>query len=182
MSIEDSIHQFLIEIGDDPNREGLKNTPSRMIKTLRELTQGYKVSPEEVVEGAIFEVEYDELVLIKDVEYYSLCEHHVIPFFGKCHVGYIPNGRVIGFSKIPRIIEVFSKRLQLQERMTEDIANFILKTIEPQGVAVVVEGFHLCMAMRGVQKQDARMITSAMKGLFRRDPRSRAEFLQLISR
>ncbi len=146
-----------------------------------ELTIGYRTSPEELINGAIFAVEYDEMVLIKDIEFYSLCEHHILPFFGKAHVGYIPDGRVIGFSKIPRILDLFSRRLQLQERMTEEIADFLMDAIEPKGVGVVVEGLHLCMAMRGVMKQDARLVSSAMKGLFRRDARTRSEFLRLIN-
>lgn len=180
LQIEDSVRELILAIGEDPQREGLIKTPQRIAEMFAELTSGYRTSPEEVVNGAIFSVEYDEMVLIKDVEFYSLCEHHILPFFGKVHVGYIPDGRVIGFSKIPRIVDVFAHRLQLQERMTEEIANFLMEAIKPQGVGVVVEGFHLCMAMRGVKKQDARMITSAMKGIFRRDARTRAEFLQLI--
>jgi GTP cyclohydrolase I len=180
LQIEDLVHELLVALGEDPQREGLRRTPQRIAEMYAELTSGYRTSPEEVVDGAIFAVEYDEMVLIKDIEFYSLCEHHILPFFGQVHVGYIPDGRVIGFSKIPRIVDVFAHRLQLQERMTEETANFIMNTIRPQGVGVVVEGFHLCMAMRGVKKRDVRMVTSAMKGLFRRDARTRAEFLQLI--
>lgn len=182
VGVEGLVRELLIEIGENPDREGLERTPQRVAKMYEELTQGYRVRPEDVIAGAVFPVKYDELVLIKDIEFYSLCEHHILPFFGTCHVGYIPNGKVIGFSKIPRIVEVLAKKLQLQERMTEEIATFIEKAINPQGVAVVMEGFHLCMAMRGVKKKDARMVTSAMKGIFRRDARSRAEFLQLIGR
>jgi len=180
LQIEDLVRDLLIRIGEDPQREGLIKTPQRIAEMFAELTSGYRTSPEEVVNGAIFSVEYDEMVLIKDIEFYSLCEHHILPFFGKVHVGYIPDGRVIGFSKIPRIVDLFAHRLQLQERMTEEIANFLMEAIKPQGVGVVTEGFHLCMAMRGVKKQDARMVTSAMKGIFRRDARTRAEFLELI--
>ncbi len=178
--IEDLIRELLLAIGEDPDREGLRGTPQRVAEMYAELTSGYRISPQELIEGAIFPVEYDEMVLIKDIEFYSLCEHHILPFFGKVHVGYIPDGRVIGFSKIPRIVDAFARRLQLQERLTEQIADFLMEAIKPQGVGVVVEGFHLCMAMRGVRKQEARMVTSAMKGLFRRDARTRAEFLELI--
>jgi len=178
--IEDLARELLVAIGEDPEREGLIKTPQRIAEMYAELTSGYRTSPEELINGAIFTVKYDEMVLIKDIVFYSLCEHHILPFFGKVHVGYIPNGKVIGFSKIPRIVDLFAHRLQLQERMTEEIANFLMKAVEPQGVGVVAEGFHLCMAMRGVRKQEARMVTSAMKGLFRRDARTRAEFLELI--
>jgi len=178
--IEDLVRELLLAIGEDPDREGLRGTPQRVAEMYAELTSGYRISPQELIEGAIFPVEYDEMVLIKDIEFYSLCEHHILPFFGKVHVGYIPDGRVIGFSKIPRIVDAFARRLQLQERLTEQIADFLMEAIKPQGVGVVVEGFHLCMAMRGVRKQEARMVTSAMKGLFRRDARTRAEFLELI--
>jgi GTP cyclohydrolase I len=180
IQIEDLIRELLVAIGEDPQREGLVRTPQRIAEMYAELTSGYHTSPKELINGAVFTVDYDEMVLIKDIEFYSLCEHHMLPFFGKVHVGYIPDGKVIGFSKIPRIVDVFAHRLQLQERMTEEIADFIMGAIEPRGVGVVVEGFHLCMAMRGVKKQDAKMVTSAMKGLFRRDARTRAEFLQLI--
>lgn len=182
LALEGLIKDLLLNIGEDPDREGLQKTPRRMAEMLDELTQGYRVSPEEVVAGAIFSVEYDDMVVLKDISFYSLCEHHITPFFGKIHVGYIPKGKVLGTSKIPRIIEVFSKRLQLQERMTEEIARFLEKALEPLGVGVVAEGFHLCMAMRGVRKEEARFITSAMKGSFRKDPRTRMEFLKLIGR
>jgi len=180
LQIEDLVHELLVALGEDPGREGLRRTPQRIAEMYAELTSGYRTSPEEVIDGAVFTVAYDEMVLIKDIEFYSLCEHHILPFFGRVHVGYIPDGKVIGFSKIPRIVDVFAHRLQLQERMTEEIADFIMNTIKPQGVGVVAEGFHLCMAMRGVRKQEARLVTSAMKGLFRRDARTRAEFLELI--
>jgi len=180
LQIEDLIKELLLAIGEDPEREGLIKTPQRVAEMFAELTSGYHISPEEVVNGAIFTVKYDEMVLVKDIEFYSLCEHHILPFFGKAHVGYIPDGKVIGFSKIPRIVDLFAHRLQLQERMTEQIADFLMEVLQPQGVGVVIEGFHLCMAMRGVRKQEARMVTSAMKGIFRRDARTRAEFLELI--
>lgn len=182
LALEDLIRDLLSAIGEDPEREGLIETPRRMAEMLEELTQGYRTSPEEIVAGAIFPVEYDDMIIVKDVSFYSMCEHHITPFFGKIHVGYLPKGKVIGTSKIPSIIEVFSRRLQIQERMTEEIASFLEKAIEPLGVGVVAEGFHLCMAMRGARKEEARLITSAMKGSFRKDPRTRAEFLQLISR
>ena len=180
LQIEELVKELLLSIGEDPGREGLVKTPQRVAEMYAELTSGYRTSPEQVVNGAIFTVKYDEMVLIKDIEFYSLCEHHILPFFGKAHVGYIPDGKVIGFSKIPRIVDLFAHRLQLQERMTEQIADFLMEALRPQGVGVVIEGFHLCMAMRGVRKQDARLVTSAMKGIFRRDARTRAEFLELI--
>lgn len=180
LQIEDLVRELLLAIGEDPEREGLLKTPQRVAEMYTELTSGYRTSPEELIDGAIFTVKYDEMVLIKDIEFYSLCEHHILPFFGKAHVGYIPNGKVIGFSKIPRIVDFFAHRLQLQERMTEQIADFLMEALQPQGVGVVIEGFHLCMAMRGVRRQNARLVTSAMKGIFRRDARTRAEFLELI--
>lgn len=178
--IENLVREILLAIGEDPEREGLRLTPQRVAEMLAELTAGYRADPREIIAGALFAVEYDEMIVVKDIEFYSLCEHHLVPFFGKAHVGYIPDGKVIGFSKIPRIVDHFSRRFQLQERLTEEIANFLMEAVQPQGVGVVLEGFHLCMAMRGVKKQAARMVTSAMKGLFRRDPRTRAEFLELI--
>ena len=180
LQIEDLVRELLLAVGEDPQREGLIKTPQRVAEMYAELTSGYRTSPEELINGAIFTVKYDEMVLIKDITFYSLCEHHILPFFGKAHVGYIPDGRVIGFSKIPRIVDLFAHRLQLQERMTEQVADFLMEALHPQGVGVVIEGFHLCMAMRGVRKQDARLVTSAMKGIFRRDARTRAEFLELI--
>jgi len=178
--IPDLIRALLIQLGEDPHREGLLETPHRVAELYRELTQGYQQDPWEVIGDAIFEVDYDSMLVLKDIEYFSLCEHHLIPFFGHVHVGYIPKGKVIGASKIPRIIDVFSKRLQLQERMTEEIARFLEEAIQPLGLGVVVEGFHLCMAMRGVRKKDTWMVTSAMKGSFRKDARTRTEFLQFI--
>ncbi len=174
------IRKLLVELGEDPEREGLQDTPRRVAELYEELTQGYRLDPWQVVGEAIFEVEYDSMVVLRDVEYFSLCEHHVIPFFGHVHVGYIPKGKVIGASKIPRIVDVFAKRLQLQERMTEQIAQFLEEAIQPLGLGVVVEGYHLCMAMRGVRKQEAWMVTSAMKGSFRTDARTRMEFLRWV--
>ena len=182
MSMEEAVKNMLIEIGEDPDREGLTKTPYRVNKMYKELTSGYSVSPEEIINDAVFNIEYDEMVVVKDIEYYSLCEHHMLPFFGKVNVAYIPNGKIVGLSKIPRIVEVFSRRLQVQERMTVQIADFINKTLDPLGVAVVAQGYHLCMAMRGVKKAEASMVTSSMWGTFRRDERTRSELLSLINR
>ena len=180
MSVKDSIRQILKDIGEDPDREGLVDTPKRVQSMYEELTRGYIETPEEVINNAIFNIKYDEMVIVKDIEYYSLCEHHMLPFFGRCHVAYIPNGKVIGLSKIPRIVDVFARRLQVQERMTVQIANFLNESLEPHGVAVVTNGYHLCMAMRGIMKADANMLTSSMLGAFRKDERTRSEFLSLI--
>src|ERR1700741_3027935 len=151
MSIEKAVKEILLEIGEDPERQGLKGTPDRISRMYKELTKGYSVSPQEIINGAIFDIKYDEMVVVKDIEFYSLCEHHMLPFFGTCHVAYIPNGKIIGLSKIPRIIEVFSRRLQIQERMTIEIANLLNEVLNPGGVAVVAEAYHLCMAMRGIK-------------------------------
>ncbi len=180
MEIQDPIIKILKEIGEDPSREGLQGTPERIEKMLEEVTSGYGKDPFKIAREAIYNIKYDEMVLVKDIEFYSLCEHHMLPFFGRCHVAYIPNGKIIGLSKIPRIVEVFSRRLQVQERMTVQIANLLKEALSPKGVAVVVKGYHLCMAMRGVEKSRANMITSSMNGLFRDDERSRTEFLSLI--
>ncbi len=174
------IQSLLKEIGENPDREGLVNTPRRVEETLRFLTKGYQDRVETLLNGALFTVNYDEMVIIKDIEVYSLCEHHLLPFFGKCHVGYMPSDRVIGLSKIPRLVEMFARRLQVQERLTQQIASTIKEQINPKGVAVVIEAQHLCMMMRGVEKQGTRMITSAMLGRFRKDQRSRMEFLGLV--
>lgn len=171
---------MLVEMGEDPAREGLTDTPERVEKAMRFLTRGYRESVEEVLNNALFAVEYDELVIVKDIEIYSLCEHHLLPFFGKCHVGYLPKDRVIGLSKIPRIVDVLARRLQVQERLTQQIAQTIQDAIRPRGVAVVIEAQHLCMMMRGVQKQNSKMITSAMLGRLRDDQSSRIEFLDLV--
>src|SRR5262245_13682597 len=178
--MQDLIRQLLAELGEDPSREGLVNTPRRVEKALRFLTSGYDANIDEVLNGALFTVDYNEMVIVKDVDFYSLCEHHLLPFFGKCHVAYIPTTKVIGLSKIPRLVDVFSRRLQVQERLTNQIANTILETIQPMGVAVVMEATHLCMSMRGVEKQNSFAVTSAMLGTFRSDPRTRSEFLELI--
>ncbi|HSE83954.1 MAG TPA: GTP cyclohydrolase I FolE [Thermodesulfobacteriota bacterium] len=180
--IEKAVLEILKEIGEDPERQGLQKTPERISKMYKDLTSGYSVSPQEVVNGAIFEEKYDEMVIVRDIEFYSLCEHHLLPFFGKCHVAYIPNGKIIGLSKIPRIVEVFARRLQVQERMTVQIADFLDDILRPDGIAVVAEAYHLCMAMRGVKKADASMVTSSMRGSFKEDERTRAEFLRLIGK
>lgn len=179
--IEQLVHRLLPHIGEDPQRLGLRETPKRYAEMIVQLTTGYRQDPQELLRDAIFPVRYDQMIVVKDISFYSLCEHHIIPFFGTAHVGYIPNGRVIGMSKIPQIVEHFSRKLQLQERMGEEIADFMMKTLKPKGVGVVLEGFHLCMAMRDLQK-DAKLVTSAVKGIFRSDSRTRAEFLQLIAR
>ncbi len=178
--IECAVTDILTAIGEDVNREGLLKTPSRVARMYEELTAGYHVDPERLVNGAIFEVHYDEMVIVTDIDYYSLCEHHLLPFMGKAHVAYIPNGKVIGLSKIPRIVEMFARRLQLQERMTQQIAEFLNDTLHPQGVAVVAEGVHMCAAMRGVKKANARMVTSAMIGTFKTNQPTRQEFFELI--
>jgi GTP cyclohydrolase IA len=173
---------FLVELGENPDREGLKDTPRRMESAFSFLTSGYQADTDEILNKAVFHEEYDEMVVVKDVDIYSLCEHHLLPFFGKCHVAYIPDGKIIGLSKIPKIIEAFSRRLQVQERLTTQISSAIADKVQPKGVAVVIEAFHLCMAMRGVEKQNAYAITSSMVGLFRHDERTRQEFLHLIRR
>ena len=176
------VEALLGELGEDVERQGLKATPGRVSRALRELTDGYDVAPEDVIAGAVFDQDYDEMVLVKDIPFYSLCEHHMLPFFGTCHVGYLPKGKVVGLSKIPRLVEVFAHRLQLQERMTREIAEALNGGLAPKGVGVVVEARHLCMEMRGIQKSGSQMITSCMLGTFRRDPRTRAEFLDLVKR
>jgi GTP cyclohydrolase I len=174
------IRQLLADLGEDPNREGLVDTPKRVEKSLRFLTSGYQADVDEVINNALFTVDYNEMVIVKDIDFYSLCEHHLLPFFGKCHIAYIPQGKVIGLSKIPRLVDVFSRRLQVQERLTNQIAQVIREKITPLGVAVVMEGTHLCMSMRGVEKQNSFAVTSAMLGVFREDARTRMEFLELI--
>jgi len=178
--VEDLIRRLLAELGEDPGREGLVRTPQRVEKALRFLTSGYGADIDAILNGALFTVDYSEMVIVKDIDFYSLCEHHLLPFFGKCHVAYIPRHHVIGLSKIPRLVDVFARRLQIQERMTNQIAQTILEKIDPLGVAVVCEGTHLCMSMRGVQKQNSFAVTSAMLGSFRDNARTRMEFLELI--
>jgi GTP cyclohydrolase I len=180
--MQDLIRQLLAELGENPSREGLIDTPKRVEKSLRFLTSGYTADVDEVINDALFSVDYNEMVIVRDIDFYSLCEHHLLPFFGKCHIAYIPQGRVIGLSKIPRLVEIYARRLQLQERLTSQIADTIQEKICPLGVAVVVEGTHLCMSMRGVEKQNSFAVTSAMLGVFREDARTRMEFLELIKR
>ncbi|MGE3273650.1 MAG: GTP cyclohydrolase I FolE [Vicinamibacterales bacterium] len=180
VGMQDLIRRLLTELGEDPSREGLVKTPQRVDRALRFLTSGYQADIDEVLNGALFSVDYSEMVIVRDIDFYSLCEHHLLPFFGKCHVAYIPNGKVIGLSKIPRLVDIFARRLQLQERMTNEIAETIKEKISPLGVAVVCEGTHLCMAMRGVEKQNSYTITSAMLGAFRDHGRTRLEFLELL--
>ena len=180
--MQDLIAQVLRQLGEDPEREGLRDTPKRVEKSLQFLTSGYGADIDEVINNALFSVDYSEMVIVKDIDFYSLCEHHLLPFFGKCHVAYIPQKRVIGLSKIPRLVDVFSRRLQVQERLTDQIAQVIQEKVAPLGVAVVMEGTHLCMAMRGVEKQNSLAVTSAMLGAFRENARTRSEFLELIRR
>src|SRR5687768_3021820 len=178
--MQDLIRQLLVELGEDPEREGLARTPRRVEKALSFLTSGYGADIDEVLNDALFTVDYSEMVIVKDIDFYSLCEHHLLPFFGKCHVAYIPRTRVIGLSKIPRLVDVFARRLQIQERMTNQIAETVREKIDPLGVAVVCEGTHLCMSMRGVEKQNSFAVTSAMLGVFRDNARTRMEFLELV--
>jgi GTP cyclohydrolase I len=178
--MQDLIRQLLGRLGEDPSREGLRDTPKRVEKAYKFLTSGYDVDIHALINNALFTVDYSEMVIVKDIDFYSLCEHHMLPFFGKCHVAYLPSEKVIGLSKIPRIVDAFSRRLQVQERLTNQIAEIILETINPLGVGVVMEGTHLCMAMRGVEKQNSYAVTSAMLGTFRTDARTRSEFLTLI--
>jgi GTP cyclohydrolase I len=179
-TFEELVREMLVRLGEDPEREGLLRTPERVHKAFEFLTRGYNEDPEAMLKKALFTVTYDEMVIVKDVEVFSLCEHHILPFFGKVHVAYIPNGKVIGLSKIPRLIEIFSRRLQIQERLTTQIAETIQKVIQPQGVGVVIEARHLCMMMRGVEKQHSQAVTSSMLGCFREEQETRTEFLSLI--
>jgi GTP cyclohydrolase I len=178
--MQDLVRNLLVHLGEDPNREGLVNTPKRVERSLRFLTSGYGADIDDVLNDALFAVDYSEMVIVKDIDFYSLCEHHLLPFFGKCHVAYIPSDRVIGLSKIPRLVDVFSRRLQVQERLTNQIAETIRDKIAPLGVAVVMEATHLCMSMRGVEKQNSVAVTSAMLGVFRDNARTRMEFLELV--
>ncbi|MEW5939008.1 MAG: GTP cyclohydrolase I FolE [Chloroflexota bacterium] len=180
--VEKSVSELLLAFGEDLNREGLKNTPRRVARMYGELLAGYRVDPAAMVNGALFDVKYDEMVIVRDIEFYSLCEHHMLPFIGRVHVAYIPDGKVLGLSKIPRVVDMYARRLQVQERMTRQIADFLRDLLKPQGVAVVVEALHLCMMMRGVKKHDTRMTTSAMHGAFRANLATREEFLANISR
>ncbi len=180
VAFQDLIEEVLRRLGEDPGRQGLLKTPERVEKSLQWLTRGYRLSVDQVIGDAIFDEDHHNMVLVKDIEMYSLCEHHMLPFFGKVHVAYIPNGRILGLSKLPRIVEVFARRLQVQERMTDQIAQAVWEVLEPQGVGVVIEAYHLCMMMRGVEKQNSKTITSAMRGTFLKDNRTREEFLGLV--
>lgn len=181
-STQDIYREIIRRFDEDPTRDGLERTPERMEKAMAFLTKGYHENPTEILRGALFDVDYDEMVIVKDIELFSLCEHHLLPFFGRAHVAYIPNGKVIGLSKIPRLVEVFGRRLQVQERMTRQIADAIQEAIEPQGVGVVIEARHLCMMMRGVEKQHSSTVTSAMLGVFKTQMQTRNEFLSLVRR
>ena len=181
-SMDAAVKTLLEEIGEDPSRDGLVGTPARVRRMYDELTAGYHVDADALINGACFEVDYDEMVVVRDIELFSLCEHHLLPFIGKAHVGYLPRGRVIGLSKVPRIVDMYAQRLQVQERLTVQIAEFLMERLEPKGVACVVEASHLCTMMRGVKKHEATMVTSSMTGTFRRDARTRAEFMGLIGK
>jgi len=178
--MQDLIRTLLIKIGEDPDREGLKQTPERFRKSIEFLTSGYAQDPRKVLQRALCHEQYDEMVTIKDIDIFSLCEHHILPFFGKCHVAYMPKQKIVGLSKIARVVELYARRLQVQERMTQEIATAIMDTLQPHGVAVVIEAFHLCMMMRGVEKQNSKAVTSAMLGVFRTRESTRMEFLELI--
>ena len=180
--LETLVRTALVELGEDPEREGLRRTPQRVTDSLRFLTSGYSTDIHSVINGAIFEETYEEMVVVKDIEVYSLCEHHLLPFFGKAHVAYFPRGRVLGLSKIPRVVDVFARRLQVQERLTTQVADALNDALNPHGVAVVIEASHLCMMMRGIQKQNSSAVTSALTGVFRTDEKCRTEFLELIRR
>jgi len=179
-NIENNYREILKDLGEDPNREGLIKTPERVSKAMKFLTNGYEVDPDQIVKQAIFHEEYSEMVLVKDIEIYSLCEHHILPFFGKAHIAYVPNGKIVGLSKIPRVVDTFSRRLQVQERLTIEIRDCLQRTLEPKGVAVVLECSHMCMQMRGVQKQNSATTTSAFTGLFLSNDTTRKEFINLI--
>lgn len=181
-AVQRAVAEIIKAVGEDPGREGLRNTPDRVSRMYAELLSGYSADPDRIINDALFNINYDEMVLVRDIEFYSLCEHHMLPFLGRAHVAYLPKGKVIGLSKIPRIVDMYARRLQVQERMTRQIADLLQQTLEPQGVAVVVEAVHLCSMMRGVKKHDARMTTSAMHGAFRANLATRQEFLDNISR
>ncbi len=180
ISTRDLYRELLVRIGEDPNRDGLLKTPERIEKSMQFLTRGYTMSVTDVLHEALFDVDYDEMVIVKDIEFFSMCEHHLLPFFGKAHIAYVPNGKVIGLSKIPRVVDVFARRLQVQERLTRQIGDAITDAINPQGVAVILEAQHLCMMMRGVEKQHSSTVTSAMLGVFKSQLQTRNEFLSLV--
>ena len=179
-SMAGDVHNLITKLGEDPEREGLLKTPERVAKALQFLTHGYNLNPKQILTGALFEEDYGEMILVKDIEVFSLCEHHMLPFFGKAHVAYIPNGKIVGLSKIPRVVDVFARRLQVQERLTLQVREIIDEVLRPRGVAVVIEASHMCMAMRGVQKQHSSTTTSSMSGAFLKDATTRAEFMRLI--
>jgi GTP cyclohydrolase I len=174
------VHEMLEQLGEDPAREGLRETPSRVEASLKWLTRGYGMSVEDVIGDAIYEEKHENMVMVRDIEIYSMCEHHMLPFFGRCHVAYLPNGKIVGLSKIPRVVEVFSRRLQVQERLTDQVAGALMSVLSPLGVGVVIEAYHLCMMMRGVEKQNSKTVTSALRGAFRDDAKTRDEFLRLV--
>jgi GTP cyclohydrolase I len=180
--IPEAVRTLLVELGEDPDRQGLAGTPDRVRRMYAELTEGYHTDPDALFNGAAFDVDYDEMVVVRDIEFYSLCEHHLLPFFGRAHVGYLPRGRIIGLSKIPRVVDMYAHRLQVQERLTQQVAGFLMERLNPKGVACVVEATHLCTVMRGVRKQEATMVTSSMLGTFRADARTLSEFLTFIGR
>jgi GTP cyclohydrolase I len=180
--IEPLVTQMLKDLGEEPGRDGLLRTPARVARAMRFFTQGYQQDPIAILNDALFDVSYDEMVIVKDIEFYSLCEHHLLPFFGRVHIAYVPNGKVVGLSKIPRLVEMFGRRLQVQERLTAQVAETLQRVLDPKGVAVVVEAVHLCMMMRGVQQQNSSAVTSAVHGVFERDPKTRQEFMDLIRR
>ncbi len=175
------VEEMLRHLGEDPEREGLKKTPQRVSAAMHWLTRGYNIDPDKLIRDAMFEEHHEQMVLVRDIDLYSMCEHHMLPFFGKAHIAYIPNGRIVGLSKIPRVVEVFSRRLQVQERLTDQIADALQATLQPHGVGVVIEAFHLCMMMRGVEKQHSKTITSSLRGIFRTQPRTRDEFMRLVA-
>jgi GTP cyclohydrolase I len=180
--IPEAVRTLLVELGEDPDRAGLAGTPDRVRRVYAELTEGYHTDPDTLLNGAAFDVDYDEMVVVRDMEFFSLCEHHLLPFFGKAHVGYLPRGRIIGLSKIPRVVDMYAHRLQVQERLTQQVAGFLMERLDPKGVGCVIEATHLCTVMRGVRKQEATMVTSSMLGTFRADARTRSEFLTFIGR
>ena len=182
LTTQELYRELLVRLGEDPTRDGLLDTPERMEKSMAFLTRGYAMDVKTVLHEALFEVEYDEMVIVKDIEFFSMCEHHLLPFFGKAHIAYVPNGKVIGLSKVPRVVDVFARRLQVQERLTTQIADAISDAIDPQGVAVILEAQHLCMMMRGVEKQHSATVTSAMRGVFKTQLQTRNEFLSLVRR
>ena len=179
LRLGDEIRTILDEIGEDPDREGLRRTPERVETSLRWLTRGYGLSVKDVVGSAVFEESHQSMIMVRDIDLYSLCEHHMLPFFGRAHVAYIPDGKIVGLSKLPRIVDVFARRLQVQERLTDQVADAVMEVLQPQGVGVVIEAAHFCMMMRGVEKQNSRTVTSALRGVFRDDPKTRDEFLRL---